>query len=201
MDRKTSIKGNSPSILPEPRKIMRFSLVVSLLFHVCILLGIQKTFPIDWGIKPLRTYHIELIRPPVDPLDDGKTSGNDLSVIKSQEKAPPEKTEDTISLDTKDERYVSYARVIKEKLMNNWTYPRQAWENLIEGEVLVYFTLNREGHLRDLKLLKPSVFGILNGEAARAVRAAAPFPPFPGSVTVKKLNIKANFAYRLTSRR
>ena len=178
---------------------MRISLIVSLLFHVCILLGIQEAFPINWVIKPLRTYRVELIRPPMEALDDEKTSGADLARIKSQKKTPPEKTEDTISLDTKDERYISYARVIKEKLMRHWTYPRQAWEKLIEGKVLVLFTLNRQGHLREIKLLQPSAYDILNGETTRVIRAAAPFPPFPGAVTVTRLNIKANFAYRLTS--
>lgn len=180
---------------------MRISLIISLLFHVCLLLAIQKAMPTNWITKPLRTYHVELLRPPVDPLADEETTGTDLAGAKILEKTLPEETDDTISLDTKDKRYRSYARMIKEKLMRHWRYPRQARENLIEGKVLVLFSLNRQGRLKDIKILQPSAFDILDEEAVRAIRAAATFPPFPASVTVARLNIKANFAYRLTTQR
>lgn len=149
--------------------------------------------------KPLRTFHVELFRPPVDPLDENKTAGMNLSGIKPEKMKQAEETEDTISLDTKDKKYISYAKVIKESLVNNWEYPGKARQNLIEGQVLVIFRLNRQGQLKDIRILKSSTFDILDGETTRAIRTAAPFPPFPGSVTVKKLNIKANFTYRLTA--
>jgi TonB family protein len=125
----------------------------------------------------------------------------DLSRLITEETPPPEQAEDTISLDTEDKRYSSYASAIKEKLLGQWQYPPQATENLIEGDVLVLFTLDRQGGLLDVQVIQPSSYGILDEETLRTVRSAAPFPPFPGSVTVKRLHIKANFAYRLTSRR
>ncbi len=180
---------------------MKISLIVSLFIHLSMLFTIQKTFPTNWFPEPLRTYHVELIRPPIDPLNDEETSGADLAKIKPDEEKSPEKVEDTISLDTKDKRYVSYAKVIKERLMRYWEYPSEAKENLIEGKVFVRFTLNRQGQLKDIKILSSSSFEILEKETLRTIRTASPFPPFPGSVTVRKLNIKANFSYRLTSRR
>ena len=197
----TSTKGNDVPILAQGGKVMKICLVVSLLIHFSILLGIQKAFPINWFPEPLRTYHVELIRPPIDPLNDEEAAGTDLAKIKPDEKEPPEKAEDTISLDTKDKRYISYTRAIKERLMRYWEYPSEAKENLIEGSVLILFTLDTQGHLKDIKILHPSPYEILDKETLRTIRTASPFPPFPGSVTVKRLNIKANFAYRLTSRR
>ena len=178
---------------------MRISLIVSVLFHVCVLMVVQKAFPINWAMEPLRTYHVELLRPPVDPLDDEERAGADLAKIKPEEETPPEETEDTISLDTKNKKYSSYAAVIKARLMQHWEYPREAWENLIEGKVLVLFTLNRQGQLKELKILRPSVHAILDDETERTIRSAAPFPPFPGSVTVARLHIKADFAYMLSA--
>ena len=201
MAQETNTRGNDFSILPKRGKVMKTCLIVSLLLHACMVLGIQKAFPVNWFPEPLRTYHVELLRPPMDPLKDDEAGGTDLAKLKPEEKAPPEKAEDTISLDTKDERYISYARVIKEELMRHWEYPLQAKENLIEGQVLVLFTLNRKGHLKNIQILNPSSYGVLDKETLRAIRTAAPFPPFPGSVGVKRLNIKANFAYRLTSGR
>lgn len=196
----TGKKANSYA-LPRSRTVMRITLIISLLFHGGLLMGFQKAFPINWMMEPLRTYRVELIRPPMDPVDDQETGGADLARVKPEEDETPEKAEDTISLDTTDERYVSYARVIKERLMRNWTYPREARENLMEGKVLVLFTLNRQGNLNSIRILEPAAFEILDRETMKTIRTAAPFPPFPGSVTVKRLNIKANFAYRLTTRK
>lgn len=199
MAKETSRKESSTSKLPGHGTVMRVSLIISLLFHVIILFSVQKAFPINW-MKPLRTYHVELLRPPVDTFYNEEAAGTNLARIKPQEKTPPEQTEDTISLDTKDKRYISYAKVIKERLLHHWEYPREARENLIEGQVLVIFSLDRQGNLQDIKILMPSAHAILDKETERVIRAAAPFPSFPGSVTVQKLNIKANFAYVLTAR-
>jgi TonB family protein len=197
MAQETSIEGNTVSITFSTRKVMKRTLVVSLLFHLVILIGLQETFPVGWVVKPLKTYHVELLRPNIDPL---KKENAELEEVKSEYKAPPLETEDTISLDTKDKKYMSYAKTIKAKLMQHWDdYPDDAWKNLIEGEVLVLFTLNRQGHLKEIRVLQPSRHEIFNGEATRTIRAAAPFPAFPGSITVTKLHIKANFIYKLTS--
>ena len=194
----TEWKKNRAFTLPSGRVIIRISMLVSLLCHVCILIIAQRAFPINWFPEPLRTYHVELLRPPVDPFDDEETADTDLTKIKANEKAQNVEAEDTISLDTKDKRYTSYAKAIKARLIKHWEHPREARENLIEGKVLIVFSLNRQGHLKEIRILQPSGYDILNREAERAIRSAAPFPPFPGSVSVARLNIKADFAYMLS---
>ena len=178
---------------------MKTCLILSLLFHAGAFLGLQMVFPGSWIARPLRTYNVELFRPPIDSLDIEEITKDDLAGLSPEKMPTQEKTEDTISLDTKDKRYTHYARIIKESLMRHWAYPIYARENLIEGEVMAVFSLNRLGRLEDIRILLPSAFDILNVEATRAIQAAAPFPAFPGSVTVEKLNIKASFVYRLTA--
>ncbi len=177
--------------------IMRVCLVTSLVFHVIALILVNRAFPIKWPIKPLRIYHVELIRPPVKDLDTDKQNMGAASLKDLKVKSAPQ-GEDTISLDTTDKRYVSYARVIKQALMAQWKYPPKAKDDLIEGETFLIFTLSRDGALLDLKLLNSSGYPVLDDEAMRTVKAAAPFPAFPGSVTVARLHIKANFDYRLS---
>ncbi len=201
MAREIDKKGNRAYPHPSTGTVMKSSIIVSMLVHLCILLGMQKAFPIDWIAKPLQTYHVELLRPPVTSLDDKKEPAMKLENTKPEEKTSPEVSEDTISLDTKDKKYRSYAKIIKSRLMQHWNYPKKAWEDLIEGEVQVIFSLDRQGHLKGVKITRPSNSDILNGETLRTIRAAAPFPPFPGSVSVIKLNINASFAYRLTAKR
>jgi TonB family protein len=197
----TSKKTDRLSRFHGRKAVMQGSLVLSLLFHVTVLLAVQKIVPINLFTQPLRTYHVELFRPPVDPLEEEISSSTDLSKIKAEEEKEPEETEETISLDTRDERYSTYAKVIKEQLMREWHYPQEAFEDLIEGDVLVLFSLNRKGKLLQVKVLQPSPFPILEKETIRTVQSAAPYPVFPGSVKVTKLHIKANFTYRIAARR
>jgi TonB family protein len=179
---------------------MRLSLVISVACHLGIVLAIQKAFPLHWTSEPTQAYRVELIRPPVDPsATDGGSEAN-LKEIGPPPRTPLEESEDTISLETSDKRYSSYAGIIKARLMSHWEYPQKARENLLEGKLLLLFTLNRKGTLVDMRILEPSGFGILDNGAMSAVRSAAPFPAFPSSVTVTKLHIKAKFDYRLTAR-
>jgi TonB family protein len=201
MDLRIREKANSLYALPRSAVAIRITFILSVLFHVALFAGMQTVFPIHWLTRPLRTYEVDLLRPPVEALDRQNVLEADLSRLTTEEPTPPEPSEDTISLDTEDKRYSSYAGAIKEQLLRHWQYPPQATENLIEGDVLVLFTLDRKGSLINVKVLQPSSHGLLDGETLRTIRSAAPFPPFPGSVTVKRLHIKANFAYRLTSRR
>jgi outer membrane biosynthesis protein TonB len=183
---KTSL-NNTP--LFQSGAVMRVSLVLSLLLHAIMIFALQDAFPLHWPVaEELRTYRVDLIRPPVEDMDPEDLSAPDISRTEEEPKPPPSLDQDTISLDTKDERYVTYAKLIKERIGFHWKYPPDALERLLEGKLMVVFSLARKGE-------------VLDKEAIRAIRAAAPFPPFPGHVRVSRLNIKASFDYRLTAKK
>ena len=194
-------KESKIPIIPNTRPVMKGTLMVSMVLHLVILIGLQKSVHFDWVKKPLKIYHVELVRPPVELLEDEKKEEKTaLGKAHPDKKGAPQLTEDTISLDTKNKKYAHYVDAIKAKLLQHWNdYPDEAWANLLEGEVLVLFSLNRQGQLIGLKALQPSHYKIFNMETTRTIRAAAPFPPFPTSIKVMKLNIKANFEYKLTA--
>ncbi len=144
---------------------------------------------------------MELIRPPVEDLETDDTSKTLIDNRKEDESPTPSDTQDTISLDTKDKRYVSYAGLVKEEIMRHWQYPPQARAYLIEGNLMAIFTLARDGSMTRLDIIRASGHEILDQEVIRAIRKAAPFPPFPESITVNRLNIQASFDYRLTSKK
>jgi TonB family protein len=183
------------------KRIMRLSLGVSLLIHVILLLSLQKAFPIPWLTEELRTYTVELIRPPVEDLGEEMTSRSEIGPVQDDRPVPPAEDQETITLDTQDKRYVSYARAVKERIMRHWRYPPEAKLNLMEGKLTVLFSLTKTGQMARVGILQPSGFPVLDEEAIRAIRAAAPFPPFPEHVTVGRLNIQASFDYRLTVRK
>lgn len=181
--------------------ILRAAVILSLGLHAIALAGFQKAFPRFMETAWTQTYHLELIRPEMDDVDDNTKGQHEEAHLK--EEASPEAqdpTEDTISLNTKDQRYMDYAGTIKNRLLEHWVYPAEALELLIEGRLLLMFTLTRDGSIESIRILDPSGTEILDQEACRAVRSASPFPPFPEHLSIQRLNIRAAFDYRLTSR-
>lgn len=182
-------------------KTIKVCLIASFLFHAVGILAFHDAIHLSWTMEESRTYKVDLIRAPVDDLDPDKKPGSDISETKEESKPPPTLDQDTISLDTKDKRYVSYATLIKGRIGSQWRYPSAARDRLIEGELMVLFSLVKEGEVIEIRVINPSGYDVLDEEAVRAIKAAAPFPPFPDHVTVKRLNIQASFDYRLTGKR
>lgn len=186
---------NNPPLL-DPGVVMRISLLISLLFHIILLLAFPKAFHLEWVSEELRTYSVELLRPPVEDINSDEIPEPDIARIQQEQLPAAEDDQDTISLDTKDKRYVSYAKIIKAKIGRRWRYPPEAMERLFEGKLMVIFSLTRGGNLIQAKIIDNSGYKILDEEALKAIRTAAPFPPFPEHVKASRLNIKATFDYR-----
>jgi protein TonB len=180
--------------------LMRISLIISFLVHLTLILAFRNAFPFNWNDTQLRTYQVELLRPPTDGIKPEELAKAELSQLNKDaepEKTENEETEDTISLDTKDKRYLTYTILIKERIMHNWHYPPEAKENLMEGKAQVLFSLGKSGELLDIKIIDSSGYEILDQEGLRAIRATAPFPPFPDQISVSKLHVKASLDYHL----
>lgn len=178
---------------------MKVCLAISFLFHFGLLMGFQKAFPSFWDTRELKTYNVEIIRPPTEDLDREDLQGPGGDSLERDKDAATEASEDTISLDTKDERYIQYTEAIKVKIAAQWDYPAEARLDLQEGEVMALFSLIRDGSVIQIGIEKSSGYDALDREVLRAIRASVPFPSFPGSIKVNRLNIKAKFDYRLSS--
>ena len=180
---------------------MRATIIVSVIIHALIFLGLKDAFSSLLGVNQTRIYEVELIRPPMDDLENEKGSTGEEAAIKEElPDTPPEPVEDTISLDTKNRKYVNYATLIKGRIHENWEYPQQAEEYLLEGKLLLVFTISSNGELTDIQVLNSSGHEILDKEACRAVQAGSPFPVFPEHIRMQRLHIRASFDYKLTSR-
>lgn len=184
-------------------RILRICLIVSLAFHVVMVLTLQNAVPNFLAEEYLRTYRVELLRPPVDDMDLEEKPDTDIA--KPEEPAAPkpssEESQETISLDTDDKRYVTYAQAIKERIAGQWTYPQEARKKKLEGRLVALFSLNREGALTRMEITRSSGHEVLDREAERAIQSAAPFPPFPSTITVSRLNINVSFDYTLSKKR
>ena len=195
-----TITTGTDARIHQEENILRTCVILSLVFHAAMVLSLQTAFPTNFFSDDFRIYRVELIRPPVDHLDLAEKPDTDIS----KPEAPPassEDTQETISLDTEDKRYVTYAQAIKERIAGQWKYPQEARKEKLEGRLVALFSLNREGALTRMEITRSSGHDVLDREAARAIESAAPFPPFPSTITVSRLNINVFFDYTLAKRK
>ena len=103
--------------------------------------------------------------------------------------------DEPISLDTKEAKYVSYFSRIKQQIQRVWVYPSQGTKRTLSGELTLKFEISKDGNLLSLRLINSSGSNILDANAVKAVRGAAPYYPFPITITKKRLSILATFVY------
>lgn len=94
-------------------------------------------------------------------------------------------------------QYISYFAGIKRKIELVWQYPYEAQLQGIQGELTIDFAIGRSGTLQAIELVRGSGFRILDDEALRAIRTAAPFDPIPPQYRIPDLRIRAHFTYEM----
>ena len=180
------------------QRILILAVVVSLVGHLVMLMvtGLMIADIENEGLPVLTVELKELI----------KISENNHPEKNEAKPVPPpeEETattqtllEDTVDLSDRDSKYIPYLKKLKKKISDLWGYPRQAYERKEEGDVVVKFSVNRNGVLEQALVLTSSGSGFLDQGALEVIDAAAPYDPFPGNLKLSKLHIIATFKYRL----
>jgi TonB family protein len=100
-----------------------------------------------------------------------------------------------VSLNTKDPIFVSYFNKIKQSIESEWEYPELALRYGLQGKLSLEFTIAKDGQLAQLRLIRSSGSQLLDEEAIRAIKAAAPFPPIPPWIKPNPLPISASMEY------
>jgi protein TonB len=65
----------------------------------------------------------------------------------------------------------------------------------LQGRLSLEFTIGANGQLEQLRLVRSSGSQLLDNEALRAIKAAAPFPPIPSWIKPNPLSILAAMEY------
>ncbi len=113
----------------------------------------------------------------------------------SRPKLDPTVNENAISLNSKDPHYISYLASIKQSIELVWEYPLAALNQGIQGTLVIEFTIAASGSLSGARLINSSGFSVLDEEALRTVRSAAPFHPIPYRIEKRPLSVVASFEY------
>ncbi|HWS15041.1 MAG TPA: energy transducer TonB, partial [Candidatus Methylomirabilis sp.] len=92
-------------------------------------------------------------------------------------------------------QFISYFASIKRKIENVWNYPYEAATAGIQGELTLDFVIARNGKVDSIDLIRGSGSKILDDEAIRSIRKAAPFDPIPKDYNIPNLLIRGRFVY------
>ncbi|HYQ73179.1 MAG TPA: TonB family protein, partial [Gammaproteobacteria bacterium] len=89
-----------------------------------------------------------------------------------------------VSARTQEYIYANYMSewVKKVERVGNLNYPDQARREGLSGKLMMDVTLNADGTVRNISILRPSGQPVIDEAAVRIVNLAAPFPPFPPEV-------------------
>jgi TonB family protein len=100
-----------------------------------------------------------------------------------------------VSLGTSDPLYVSYFTKVKQLIEAQWEYPELALRYGLQGKLALEFTIGSYGQLERARIVRSSGSQLLDDEALRAIKAAAPFPPIPSWIKPNPLSIVAAMEY------
>jgi len=98
-------------------------------------------------------------------------------------------------LNAPEVQYISYFASIKRKIELVWQYPYEAAVAGIQGELTLNFVIARSGKVNSIELVRSSGSKILDDEAIRSIRKAAPFDPIPAQYKIPSLQIRGRFVY------
>ncbi len=98
-------------------------------------------------------------------------------------------------LNAPEVQYISYFAAIKRKIELVWQYPYEAATAGIQGELTLDFVIARNGTVNSIELVRGSGSKILDDEAIRSIRKAAPFDPIPVRYKIPNLQIRGRFVY------
>jgi len=98
-------------------------------------------------------------------------------------------------LNAPEVQYISYFASIKRKIELVWQYPYEAAAAGIQGELTIDFVIARSGAVNSIELVRSSGSKVLDDEAIRSIRVAAPFDPIPAQYKIPSLQIRGRFVY------
>lgn len=89
-----------------------------------------------------------------------------------------------VSARTQEFKYANYMSewVKKVERVGNLNYPDDARREGLSGKLVMDVTMNADGTVRNINILRPSGHAVIDEAAIRIVNLAAPFAPFPSEI-------------------
>ena len=90
-----------------------------------------------------------------------------------------------------------FHKKIWQKVAKAKYYPRIARSRGFEGAPIVRFTIDKDGSLTSIKLIKDSKYEILNNAALETIRRGTPYPPIPKPLGKFSISFNLPISYML----
>ncbi len=198
-------------------------LIASMVVHVLLLcLPLQPPIARNSPLRPDRLFAVGLYipetaaedtnaadtsAPPALKFSDSAAQPAAQKKPRPSKKTAPEKRvqgrEATVSLDRlsdADAQYRSYLAHLRSQINAVWQYQQEVRDRGLSGIATVRFSIAHSGRLESVTIKQPSGHRVLDDEALRTIRAAAPFLPFPAEFTIETLHVWASFEYEFNLR-
>jgi protein TonB len=102
-----------------------------------------------------------------------------------------------VTLQVDNMRYYGYLQRLKESIQGRWIYPKSDQQKGNYGDVILEFTINKDGSLSAVRLIRTSGHRSLDEAAMDSIKNAAPFWALPDDWHAKTFTIKGHFVYVL----
>jgi len=134
---------------------------------------------------------------PMPSLKEKLFDSNIIGDIAKREIKKEEKERRTFSFNVKELRYLAYLRRLKERIESIWIYPPDAATRGIYGDLVIKFTIKKNGSLGVAELVRTSGHKSLDDAALRALKEAEPFWPIPDEWGMEAYTIEGHFIYTI----
>jgi protein TonB len=116
---------------------------------------------------------------------------------KEIEKEAKEKAEKTFTFDTKEYKFLIYNNRLKERIESIWLYPPDAAAQGIYGDLVIKFTIKKNGMLGAVEIIRTSGRKNLDDAALKALKNGEPYWPLPDEWGMEAYTIEGHFVYTI----
>jgi protein TonB len=113
------------------------------------------------------------------------------------EKEDKEKKSKIFTFDASEYKFLIYNRRLKERIENIWIYPPEAAAKGIYGDLVIKFTIMKNGKLGSVELARTSGHKNLDDAAMKALKDGEPYWPLPEEWGMENYTIEGHFIYTI----
>lgn len=121
----------------------------------------------------------------------------DREIVEKYAKREESTRDNGITFDTREFKYQAYMRRLKERIERIWEYPPEAARRGIHGDLIIEFTINKNGTLGDVELLRGSGYPDLDKAAMQALKDGQPYWPLPDEWRRDTFPVTGHFVYSI----
>jgi protein TonB len=120
-----------------------------------------------------------------------------IDAIAKREVAGKTTQDKSITFNTSEYKYLGYLTLLRQRIEGSgcWAYPHEAATRGIYGDLVIRFTINKNGTLGSVNLIRTSGHQSLDNAAMEALRDCGPYWPLPAEWGMDEYAITGHFIY------